>query len=596
MQGAFLVLADADRLHFIAGGHRTTANDGFPQVRFDSGDDAWSLVGDTDRATWTSLFQEIINGKAAEEDSAGQSAFSIPALAKDPRTSNLSAVSVAAELSFFAGIPLTSQNGHNIGAICVIDSNERPPLAAHEIELLTDTARRCMNLLELARERGWHNRWTAMQEELDIFLKSRSLHAQLLEEPQTPSGHKSSKEKKDVDTTKENEAKRIKPESLSQESLVAVGDPPVEGGESQRLVDVEIERDHRIAEKDNKQDARSLTAKRGKDDERGLPKGETTYRKVFRRAAQCLHSGLKADGVLFIDGLIGFHGEVQPVAEPEQELEREIERPPVHRDQSASAKATSDRPNSSDDMYNPHPPDPPGTHSRIYTSAEYLKGVYIDRPAEVLGLSGSSEVLKLARVSKSTLGLTGIDEGFLQRLMDRHPTGAVWYSSNSSFMQVKDETLVEIDLEEENRRLTSTFKNVRQLIFKPLTDPTSLKRLGACFAWRTKSIPVFTDAVDLGSLKAFTPVVESEIARYDASHVAKQKETFVSSVSHELSKYSPSHVAERVRYNSRHCCSQQNAYLYARCAQIGTDYLLSLSRSGACIRRFRQHESLRHYL
>ena len=84
-------------------------------------------------------------------------------------------------------------------------------------------------------------------------------------------------------------------------------------------------------------------------------------------------------------------------------------------------------------------------------------------------------------MSESTLGLTDIDEGFLQRLMDRHPTGAEWHPSNSRFMQVKDETLVEIDLEEEDRRLTSAFKNVRQLIFEPLTDPASLKRLGACF-------------------------------------------------------------------------------------------------------------------
>ncbi|KAJ4339160.1 hypothetical protein N0V95_007845 [Ascochyta clinopodiicola] len=161
------------------------------------------------------------------------------------------------------------------------------------------------------------------------------------------------------------------------------------------------------------------------------------------------------------------------------------------------------------DTFKPHDPDPPGTHSRIYTSAEYLKGVYIERPAEILGISGSIDVLKTVQVSGSTVGLPDIDEGFLQRLMDRHPTGAVWHYSSPEFMQVKDETL-------------------------PLTDPTSLKRLGACFAWRTKSVPLFTDVVDLKSLKAFLHVVESEIARYDAALAAKQKESFVSSVSHEL--------------------------------------------------------------
>lgn len=531
MQGAFLVLNDGNRLHFIAGGHKADADDRLSRVQFDSGEGTWLHVGEADRPTWISLFQEII---AIDPKSANERAFNIPTLKQDPRTRNLSAVSGPAQLSFFAGVPLTSKNGHNIGAICVVNRTERPPLSTHEAAFLADTARRCMDLLELARERGFHSRWSVMQQELDIFLKSRNLHAQLLEEPPTPAGLNSSIQKKES-----HGAERVDPQKLADDPLSGLDNPPVEGSESQRLKDAEVERDHRIAENDNATDARSLTAKRGNNDERGLPKGETTYRKIFRRAAECLRSALKADGVLFIDGLIGFHGDVQPVAEPEQELEREISRPLVHHNKPSqeSSLTKNVRTDIPPDTFNPHDPDPPGTHSRIYTSAEYLKGVYVERPAEVLGICGADDVLKLVRVSHSTLGLPDIDEGFLQRLMDRHPHGAVWHSSGSKFRQVRNETLVDIDLQEEGHRLKSTFKDVRQLVFKPLTDPTSLKRLGACFVWRTKSIPLFTDAADLGSLKAFLHVVESEIARYDASSVAKQKENFVSSVSHELSTF-----------------------------------------------------------
>lgn len=390
-----------------------------------------------------------------------------------------------------------------------------------------------MTLLERARERAFHNRWTAMQEELDVFLKSRSLHSRLLQEPQTSAGRKFSIQ------DKAGGAACVDPNKFADDSLLGLDDLPVKGEESQRLIDAENEREHRIAEHYNAKDARSLTAKRGKDDERGLPKGETTYRKLFRRAAECLRSALKADGVLFIDGLIGFHGDVLPVGEPEQELEREIAHPPLHHDRSAQEESLSknDRSDLPEDEFKPHDANPPATHSRIYTSADYLEGVYVERPAEILGISGSDHALKLVRISQSTIGLPDIDEGFLQILMDRHPHGAVWHSSKSGFMQVKNETLVEITWQEEVRRLTSTFDNIKQLVFKPLTDPTSLKRLGACFAWRIKSIPHFTDAADLGTLKAFLHVVESEIARYDASLLAKQKDTFVSSVSHELSSF-----------------------------------------------------------
>ncbi|KAK7178257.1 sensor histidine kinase response regulator (hsp90-like protein) [Paraphaeosphaeria sporulosa] len=536
VQGAFLVLNDANRLHFVAGGHRVDADDTPSRVLFDSGDGAWLHISEADRPTWISLFQDIIAINACEPRSASERAFSIPALQRDPRTSKLSVVSEPVQLSFLAGVPLTSKNGYNIGAICVVNRTERPPLSASEAVILADSARRCMDILEVARERGLYNRWTAVQEELDNFLESRSLHAQELRVPQTYIGRKCSAQNKNADRTDEHGAERVDAETLANGALAEMNDPTVEGGESARLVKAEIQRSHRFAERDNALDARSSTAKPGKDDDRGLPKGETTYRQAFRRAAECLRSALKADGVLFIDGLIGFHGDVQPVTEPEQELEREIVRPLVHHHQSAQERslATNDWSDIPEATFKPHDPDPPGTHSRIYTSAEYLKGVYVERPAEVLGISGSDHVLKLARVSESTTGLPEIDEGFLQRLMDRHPEGAVWFCFNSTLMQAKDGTLLEVDLQEEAHRLTSTFKNVKQLIFKPLTEPTSLKRVGACFAWRTRSVPLFTDAFDLRSLKSFLHVVESDIARHDASSAAKQKESFVSSVSHEL--------------------------------------------------------------
>lgn len=135
----------------------------------------------------------------------------------------------------------------------------------------------------------------------------------------------------------------------------------------------------------------------------------------------------------------------------------------------------------------------------------------------------------------STLGMADIDEDFLQRLIDRHSNGAMWHAPITSFLQVKDESLVEIDLEEEASRLAKAFGSARQLIFRPLTDPTSRKRLGGCFAWRNQPTPMFSEEVDVRLIKMFLHLVESETAQVDASHVVKQKETFVSSVSHELS-------------------------------------------------------------
>jgi hypothetical protein len=181
--------------------------------------------------------------------------------------------------------------------------------------------------------------------------------------------------------------------------------------------------------------------------------------------------------------------------------------------------------------------DKPDKRTRIFTSTEFQRGVHIDRPSEILGLSSNQEAKpSVTSLSQTTLGLNGVDEGFLQRLMDRHPNGAVWYFDDLSVV-VRNDKVQEQDLPEETDTLQRAFPNLRQLLFQPLTDPTSRKRLAGCFLWRYDTRNLFSDVVDLPALRGFLHIVESEIARFDASAAVKQQESFVSSVSHELSTF-----------------------------------------------------------
>jgi signal transduction histidine kinase len=120
--------------------------------------------------------------------------------------------------------------------------------------------------------------------------------------------------------------------------------------------------------------------------------------------------------------------------------------------------------------------------------------------------------------------------------MDRYPNGNVWYIHDvkGSYFSLKDNVLIQDD-SLDTRRLVSTFPGVRQLLFQPMTDPVSLKRLAGCFVWSKRVLPVFSDTTDLPSLRGFLHTLEAEVSRIDAAAAAKQKEAFVSSVSHELS-------------------------------------------------------------
>ncbi|KAL5399167.1 hypothetical protein PMIN03_012704 [Paraphaeosphaeria minitans] len=272
--------------------------------------------------------------------------------------------------------------------------------------------------------------------------------------------------------------------------------------------------------------------------------GETTYRNVFRRAAECLQAGLQVDGVLFSDGVIGFHGSVQPVAEPEQESEHEVKHQSHQPDDWGVASHTSrswERQAGGKEhaKNNPRPQAKiSGEATKVFTSAEYQRGVHVDHPAEILGIHMRKRELGPATttISESTLGMVEVDQGYLQRLMDRHPEGNVWYFSDeitTSYL-VKDDTLSKNDSQEETRRLSSSFPGIKQLIFQPPVDSLSLKRLAGCFIWSMQTWPILTDTVDLFDLKGFLHIVQAEVSRIDTVTALKQKETFVSSISHEL--------------------------------------------------------------
>jgi hypothetical protein len=526
VRGAFVLLTDGHSQKFLAGGHRLDPDS---QVLFDNWNATWLHATDADQPAWLWLFQQTvaIDTSATPPD---QNIFQVPSLRHIECTSRLSSVCGAPHLSFYAGAPITSpKTGLNIGAVFVVDNeSNRSRISASEASSLTKTAKKCMDLLEFAREREFHKRWASIREQLDLFVKSHSLRDQMLEEPATLMGKSAS------ETIKKEENGLIDPREAIEQPLAGVENPKAEGEESERLILAEVERDRRIVHEDRVHEPRTLTAETTKDDKRGETKGETTYRKVFRRAAQCLHQALKVDGVLFVDGLIGFHGGLQPVPETEQELEREMTQTD-QKDASGvqSTDSSGESPHQSHRSAGFSQP-----HTRTFLSTEYQRGVYVERAAEILGMAGHTEQVKTIRISESTKGLATVDEGFLQRLMHRYPNGAVWYIGDTAVMQVKNETLVEDDALE-MERLHNAFPGARQLIFQPLTEPTSLKRLAGCFVWKNNMLSPLTDRVDLASLHVFLHLVESEISRFDAAAAVKQRESLVSSVSHELSTCFP---------------------------------------------------------
>jgi hypothetical protein len=384
-----------------------------------------------------------------------------------------------------------------------------------------------------------------MSDQLTRFVGSRVIRDQLLEEP--PSLGRSNQKQRKRDEIEEVRALALRhDQDPSKADNVALPEAKFsQGPESRRTQHAEAEQNERIVKEDEAYNARTITGQPDNARKQKEEQGETTYRKVFRRAAECLQEALQADGVLFIDGLIGYHGAVHATGQTEGELQHEMATRP-HRESIPEDISGRDPPRQDENRPTADAPLPDhgknkendNAHSRTYTSPEYLRGVLVEHPAEILGISmrDPSVAPNTKKLKESTLGLSTVDEGRLQMLMDRYPDGAVWYVQDSkSIYLVQNDSLVKEDTLEETRRLVANFPGVRQIIFRNLTDPVSLKRLAGCVAWSTHTSPLFTDTTDAPSLRGFLHVIESEISRIDAAAAVKQKEAFVSSVSHELS-------------------------------------------------------------
>jgi sigma-B regulation protein RsbU (phosphoserine phosphatase) len=96
----------------------------------------------------------------------------------DPRTLSNPLVAGDFGLRFYAGAPLTTHDGHNLGTLCAIDLIPRP-ISEHETAILTDLAALVMDELELRLSVG--NALTAAQQRLDeVEQLAAALQASLL--------------------------------------------------------------------------------------------------------------------------------------------------------------------------------------------------------------------------------------------------------------------------------------------------------------------------------------------------------------------------------------------------------------------------------
>ncbi|KAK4899881.1 hypothetical protein LTR49_027558, partial [Elasticomyces elasticus] len=414
-------------------------------------------------------------------------------MTRDEDTKALPSITGPPFLRFYAAAPIITNLDICIGVLCVVHDSVRQALSEPETIFLQGTAKRCMEQLEMTREVEAQRRGLMMSDGIDSFIQHRE-------------GVYTNTPEKTATNIAKGESPSITPGETPQPKMTNI---PQNSGQAHE------------GSKGNSEQVSVVAQQANKAYDSDAIHGETTYRKTFKRAAACLRAALEVDGVLFVDGFIGWHGEVMPAGEPEVELEREN----TQMAKQERMGATTDSEISSD-------------KTRVFTSAEHRREVYTARTAELVGyaIQDGRSMPPTIQVTNSIKGLAHLDEGFLQHFLERHHEGRIWYfdEARNPFRFDGDALVPGEDKFGDADLIASSFPGARQVIFSPLTDPVTLKHLAGCFAWASEVPPIFTDRTILRPYKSFLHSVVAELSRLDTVAAVKQQASFVSSVSHEL--------------------------------------------------------------
>lgn len=409
-----------------------------------------------------------------------------PSVAGDPKS------------RFYAGVPIRSPSGHNIGTYCVLDDTPRDGLSAHQLDFLKDMAGTVMRHLEMTRATEDHRRGNIMVKSLGSFAEGKSgtedwwqdpwdtpLSAGLSETPlqrQRPAARSNADQEPFIIDRSNSAISSIKSPTNTDISSVrpmsSVVTPASElGPEPPRAPETATK-----ASSSSQNDQKSKIA--------------PEVQAAFIRASNMIVDAIEADGVAFFDAKIStFGGLVE------------------------------------DDLFSEDLPEP-------------------DKPCVLLGSAISKNNRDLLSpsdmqysMSESVLRhlLRSYSHGQIFNFDDDATTPAINSPSGNGDMEVSDGFPFHISRKSESTRsqddenfLRSVFPRAKSLVLYPLWDSHRDRWFASAVIWSSDPMRVFTSEQELSFLAAFSNSVMAEVARLDTKLADAAKADFISSISHEL--------------------------------------------------------------
>ncbi|KAF2099535.1 hypothetical protein NA57DRAFT_75035 [Rhizodiscina lignyota] len=409
-------------------------------------------------------------------------ALVIPDLSLDERFNRQPYVTDAPHARFYAGVPIRSPAGHNIGAFCVLDGTPRPEgITDEQMAFMKELAVTVMRHMEMVKEEEYSRRWGKMVRGLGAFVEGRGDTPDGYEgeiDPGFGAGFGSTRPLSSAVTSSD---ASIKSSGLSysgssaQSSMTSKVTTP----DSEPPVDLPLSSQSTSSSSSVTVTPSLRPSKSFKNDYSSA----SDITSVFRRAARVMRESTEVDGALFLDGSITTFGGLVEDSDATKAARRQ---------------------------------------STISTAG--------DKPCGVLGYSLSEQATGWSNDGKMT-------EQCLKGLLQRYPRGRIFDfdpSPRSSPVSAGSEQPSQLDVDV--HKLSTLLPRARSLVMLPLYvfDHTNGRPFAAAFIWTCDQRRVFRESEELAYLAAFGNSVMAEVARCDAARRDRAKADFISGVSHEL--------------------------------------------------------------
>ncbi|KAK6068983.1 sensor histidine kinase response [Seiridium cupressi] len=438
---------------------------------------------------------------------------------------------------FYAGVPIRSPTGINIGVYCVFDDKPRPEgLNDEEVRFIREISRVVMDYLESKRSHEWYRRDQRMVRGLGSFVKGQSTLWKWDESTsdqvasfQDLTGMGEGMLNKKLQT----EAEATEPAPALQQKMTPGHEAPGEAHASPSKNAQDRSQVDEVAtapsQPEPTKNSTDPSTSKSQEGPANLPRNDID--RVFAKAANVIRESIEVEGVLFLDASVQSYGGLIGNISSEQPSLFESRHP-------STAQSSGDE--SAQSQSGDSPVAGPSVCDLLGFSTSHSSSIVGDvRPAE----------------------FAECREWFLQRLLRRHPHGKVWNfeadgtvadpsnSSDSDPSSVEDRKTLLESTEGGNvasttttaKKLVSTaarimkmFPGARSVAMVPLWDSQTGNIFAGGFAWTRTPTRTFSDENELTYLRVFGLTAMTEVARLKLRVADQAKMDILGSISHEL--------------------------------------------------------------